>query len=246
MFLSALLRGKRVNRATRTPSSFCFNPRSRAESERRTWIPPRPLQGFNPRSRAESERRTVPSRRDTPGFNPRSRAESEPGRAGQSRCIGCFNPRSRAESERTDVKTEIQVDVSIRAPARRASASTSHGSGPRRSFNPRSRAESEPQGGYRDTDDRAFQSALPRGERGAPPFAVASLSWFQSALPRGERGSDGKALILNGQTEVFRELDVPHPIRGHIFKFEFQRTLPFRDFWRPRTSSVTRERLGFA
>ena len=120
-------------------SSRCFNPRPRAGGDKicqpmsiadRTCFNPRPRAGgdarrrsglstdgfcFNPRPRAggDSHRDSVRSRR----FNPRPRA-------GGDRHVPCFNPRPRAGGDQAD-RTSVCCDVSIHAPARGATTTSS-------------------------------------------------------------------------------------------------------------------------
>ncbi len=55
---------------------------------------------------------------------------------------------------------------------------------------------------------RAFQSALPRGERRTRSYNPTDCKQFQSALPRGERQQIG------GSLDEDRNISIPAPARG--------------------------------
>ncbi len=119
----------------------------------------------------------------------------------------CFNPRARAGRDAQHRRIRETMNVSIRAPARGATAkmsfrgthSTFQSARPRGArphfstsltlpagFNPRARAGRDRPHGRRRTRDR-FQSARPRGARRAQILVSSNLLWFQSARPRGAR-----------------------------------------------------------
>ena len=74
---------------------------------------------------------------------------------------------------------------------------------------------------------RAFQSALPRGERRTRSYNPTACKRFQSALPRGERQQIG------GSLDEDRNISIHAPARGAtrhvknvVEQLEFQSTLP--------------------
>ena len=78
-------------------------------------------------------------------------------------------------------------NISIRAPARGATATSCAFRSFRCYFNPRSREGSDRDPECPLTSNTVFQSALPRGERRFIQHLPFFVSVFQSALPRGER-----------------------------------------------------------
>ena len=119
--IHAPARGATLIRCT-SPTSICFNPRSRAGSD---FPRPQEWAAFV-------------------GFNPRSRAGSDASIRAALREPLCFNPRSRAGSDRTLQGRGHRRQASIHAPARGATYRISPLHQKYTSFNPRSRAGSDP------------------------------------------------------------------------------------------------------
>ncbi len=102
-----------------------------------------PVAGFDPRSRARSDSHAINYTWGLQSFDPRSRARSDARSRPLSRPGWRFDPRSRARSD-DDVGGRAHVTrVSIRAPARGATASSTAKGTPARCFDPRSRARSD-------------------------------------------------------------------------------------------------------
>ena len=164
MFQSTLPRGERQKEAGRKSASHCFNPRSRAGSDRHPRAASLLVQRFNPRSRAGSDepapalalraamfQSTLPrgERRRRLGFSRRSRRFQSTLPRGERRLPAYrsfwgtgFNPRSRAGSDAKGPQSPP----------------------PSGGFNPRSRAGSD-KFARSDVVRLLFQSTLPRGER---------------------------------------------------------------------------------
>ncbi len=142
----------------------------------------------------------------------------------------CFNPRSRAGSDQALLDSNGGVfRVSIHAPARGATSSSSPLPHAPRSFNPRSRAGSDAAGLITNAP-RLFQSTLPRGERRSYTRCKRQRFWvsihapargatagnnrlnasdlFQSTLPRGER------LLLRREVGEDTDVSIHAPARG--------------------------------
>ena len=163
-FQSALPRGERQETAFVFSELIHFNPRSREGSDYgATATRPRSTY-FNPRSREGSDRGTPTGRAIRWNFNPRSREGSDSTQTRSRWPTSYFNPRSREGSDSKQAADGTWYKISIRAPARGATA-------------------------YLDTleSQAEFQSALPRGERQHRQATSKRFYVFQSALPRGER-----------------------------------------------------------
>ncbi len=78
-------------------------------------------------------------------------------------------------------------NISICAPARGATSRSVHTRRRINHFNPRSHEGSDITGMANVRHQKAFQSALPRGERPEAFLKIIFIFLFQSALPRGER-----------------------------------------------------------
>ena len=135
------------------------------------------------------------------GFNPRSRTGSDLiGDAAAGHATG-FNPRSRTGSDSSIPTIPTPWSVSIHAPARGATRSSTAKSGPR-CFNPRSRTGSD-----------GHELGLPPGgqgvsihapARGATPIdaTIAYPARFQSTLPHGERREQGPLLHVGNAVSI--------------------------------------------
>ena len=149
----------------RAVSSFRFNPRSHAGSDRRRsrWI--RDRSRFNPRSHAGSDRRALVVLDPRERFNPRSHAGSDSRSLFPLLLVSCFNPRSHAGSDG-------------------AKGGCRNEYGWFQSTLPRGERP-----GIADHVDVAdgFQSTLPRGER---HFLLYVSFLLYSFNPRSHAGSD--------------------------------------------------------
>ena len=91
--------------------------------------------------------------------------------------------------------------ISIHAPARGATTSSSNTMIIIFNFNPRSREGSDERLNITDVDFEQFQSTLPRGER---PFAPAQFRQKEHFNPRSREGSDEKGCKNNRHRETFQ------------------------------------------
>ena len=132
----------------------------------------------------------------TASFNSRSREGSDPSCPAFLPGMRCFNSRSREGSDGTRKAYTLSNRVSIRAPARGATAAL---------YSPRTSATFQfalPRGerhdnGWRRGYQQRFQFALPRGERRLCQSLSILTFQFQFALPRGERRFFSGLYIIN-------------------------------------------------
>ncbi len=141
-----------------------FDPRSRARSDYCPRASSRVFRSFDPRSRARSDPRHMSMCRPRACFDPRSRARSDIACSPGTTSPVCFDPRSRARSDTSFILVIDTTGVSIRAPARGATA------------DPRPRLPAS-----------KFRSALPREERRASASAIEAKRRFD---PRSRARSD--------------------------------------------------------
>ena len=156
---------------------------------------------FNSRSREGSDPALLLRLLAFSCFNSRSREGSDRLLDGYATHIGSFNSRSREGSDCTGAKPNEILGVSIRAPARGATTVTCW-----------------------HTPQRAFQFALPRGERRSAQFNRNYTPWFQFALPRGERPSESRCSAC-GRGFQFALPRGERPLiscaRAHYWGFQF-------------------------
>ena len=190
-----------------------FNPRPRTRGDvDRHAASDRVHTCFNPRPRARGDlSASIRCQLSMTGFNPRPRARGDGWPAAGSRLFGRFNPRPRARGDRRDLPesarcqafqstppregrrvaragARIDVQVSIHAPARGATARALRWRSTRSRFNPRPRARGDHSSSAIARRYRQFQSTPPR--EGRLPMTIRfsrDAKEFQSTPPREGR-----------------------------------------------------------